>query len=410
MPVLNPVLIGGKTLSSQGPLDPVEVYQQTRPSDWLKLPVPSENEICLLIHIPDGLSSLLAFSVTCTGNYTVKMLSNGSETTLATQASGAKFETNLYASNYGNLTSDGFKQVVLKITGSDIRAWTPSVHTKKTSPSDFASWNIVEIACNLPKGTSVACGNSVKNMALKKLRYFTWYGANAVVDMSNMFRYCYSLVSIPQLYTSSVNNMSYMFHSCSALTAVPQFDTSSVTDMSYMFYGCSALITIPQINTPSVTNMTFMFRNCFSLVTMPQLDTSSVTNMNNMFYCCYSLAFIPQFDTSSVTNMSNMFNMCNSLAAVPLLDTSSVTSMSKPFSGCYSLSSLRLNPLVVNWAGCALDLSECSLEHSAIVALLNSLPAISSAKNLTLTGNPGANELSDSEKAIAANKRWTLVL
>ena len=62
---------GGGGGSSGEPLDPVEVYNTTRPSDWLSMPTPADNEMYLLFHIPDGFSSLLAFTVTCTGNYTV---------------------------------------------------------------------------------------------------------------------------------------------------------------------------------------------------------------------------------------------------------------------------------------------------------------------------------------------------
>lgn len=55
------------------PLDPVEVYNATRPADWLPMPEPTDNEMYLLFLIPAGVSSLLAFTVTCTGSYTVAL-------------------------------------------------------------------------------------------------------------------------------------------------------------------------------------------------------------------------------------------------------------------------------------------------------------------------------------------------
>ncbi len=182
------------------------------------------------------------------------------------------------------------KQVMVKVTGDNIRTWQPSTHSKGTNPTDFASWNIVEISCRLPKGTKIVCGNSTEDLALKKLKFFSWYGVNAVTDMSSMFYNCYSLIAILQLYTSTVINMSSMF------------------------------------------------------------------------------------------------------------------------SGCYSLASVLLNPSVTNWAGHAISFSGCSLGHAAILALFNSLPAITSSKTLTLTGNPGVPELTDEEKAIATGKNWTLTL
>ena len=333
---------GGGGGSSGGPLDPVEVYNNTRPSDWLSMPTPADNEMYLLFHIPNGFSSLLAFTVTCTGNYTVALgsVSDGAFVQMSSTsvASGSKYEAELFADDYGNLTSDGMKQVMVKVSCTDILAWAPSTHSKKTSPSDFAGWNIVEISCNLPSGTSVACGSSTGNKSLKKLRYFAWYGKNAVTNMSNMF------------------------NSCNSLTAIPQMDTSAVTNMSYMFISCN------------------------SLTAIPQMDTSAVTNMYRMFIGCNSLTAIPQMDTSAVTDMGYMFNRCNSLTAI------------------------TLNNTVTGWAGYAISLSDCSLSHAAIVAFFNSLPTITSANAITLTGNPGVSELTNAEKAIATGKGWTLTL
>ena len=376
--------------SSGDPLDPVEVYNNTRPSDWLSMPTPADNEMYLLFHIPDGFSSLLAFTVTCTGNYTVALgsVSDGSfvQMSSTTVASGSKYEAELFADDYGNLTSDGHKQVMVKVSGTDILTWAPSTHNKKTFPSDFAVWNIVEIACRIPSGTSVACGSRSGNASFKKLRYFSWYGKNAVTDMSRMFNNCNSLTSIPQMDTSAVTNMGYMFRGCYSLTSIPQMDTSAVTNMGYMFY------------------------NCYSLTAIPQMDTSAVTNMGYMFSSCYSLTSIPQMNTSAVTDMSRMFEVCYSLTSIPQMDTSAVTDMSRMFYNCHSLASIALDNTVTGWAGYDILLKNCSLGHAAIVAFFNSLPTITSAKAITLTGNPGVSELTDAEKAIATGRGWTLTL
>ena len=131
---------GGGGSSGGDPLDPVEVYNNTRPSDWLSMPTPADNEMYLLFHIPDGVSSLLAFTVTCTGNYTVSLgsVSDGAFVQMSSTsvASGSKYEAELFADDYGNLTSDGMKQVMVKVSGTDILTWAPSTHSKKTSQSD----------------------------------------------------------------------------------------------------------------------------------------------------------------------------------------------------------------------------------------------------------------------------------
>ena len=59
---------------------------------------------------------------------------------------------------------------------------------------------------------------------------------------------------------------------------------------------------------------------------------------------------------------------------------------------------------------CEISLIDSSLGHTAIVAFFDSLPAITSEKAITLTGNPGVSELTDAEKAIATDKGWTLTL
>ena len=301
-----------------GGTQPDPVYQNTRPADWLPMPEPADNEMYLLFHIPDGVSSLLAFTVTCDGEYTVALgtVTGGAfvQQSARAVASGVKYEAELFADDCGDLTSDGMKQVMVKVSGANIKTWEPSVHSKKSSPANFSGWNIVEIVCRLPVGENVSCGNSTSNIALRKLRYFSWYGGNNVTNMSSMFRDCNSLTSIPQL------------------------DTSKATDMSSMFSGCNSLTSIPQLDTSNVTNMSYMFSNC---------------------------------------------NL---------------------------LSSILFNPSVSGWAGQAIGLSNCSLGHTALVNLFNSLPTITTKKALTLTGNPGVSELTDEEKAIATGKNWTLTL
>ena len=376
--------------SSGKPLDPVEVYNNTRPSDWLPMPTPADNEMYLLFHIPDGFSSLLAFTVTCTGNYTVALgtMSGGSFVASSSVdiASGSKYEVELFANDYGDLTSDGMKQVMVKVSGTNIYTLTPSTHSKKTSPSNFAAWNIVEISCRLPSGTSVKCGNDVGLLSLRNMRYFTLAGDHNITNMLNMFRKCCSLTSIPSL------------------------DTKNVTNMSFMFYSCYVLKSIPQMNTEKVTNMSYMFNNCHSLISIPSLDTKNVTEMQYIFEYCYNLNYIPQMNTGKVTDMRSMFNGCSTLKSIPQMNTGKVKNMTNAFNACFSLAAIIIDNTVTGWAGYAISLSNCSLGHAAIVAFFNSLPTITSAKAITLTGNPGVSELTDAEKAVATGKGWTLTL
>ena len=160
------------------------------------------------------------------------------------------------------------------------------------------------------------------------------------------------------------------------------------------------------------TDFSGMFKNCkiIDTLVLSSWDVSNIKDLSYMFYGCYSLTAIPHLNTSTATNMSNMFYECYSLTAVPQLDTSAVTNMRSMFSACYSLTAIAFNGSVTGWAGSAVSLKGCSLSHAAIVAFFNSLPTITSAKAITLTGNPGVSELTDAEKAIATGKGWTLTL
>jgi surface protein len=168
------------------------------------------------------------------------------------------------------------------------------------------------------------------------------FDTSAVTNMYYMFYSCYSLTSVPLFDTSAVTNMSYMFNFCNSLTSVPLFDTSAVTNMNSMFNSCNSLTSVPLFNTSAVTNMGWMFNSCNSLTSVPLFDTSAVTDMGWMFQNCYSLTAVPLFDTSLVQAMNSMFYGCNSLTTFPLLDTSAVINMNAMFRECYSLTTFPL--------------------------------------------------------------------
>ena len=206
--------------------------------------------------------------------------------------------------------------------------------------------------------------------------------------------------------TSNVTDMSNMFRSCSSLTSVPQLDTSNVTDMNGMFYSCSSLTTIPLLDTSNVTNMNRMFSSCSKLTTIPQLDTSNVTNMQDMFYYCSSLTTIPQLDTSKVTNMSYMFSSCSSITTIPQLDTSNVTDMNGMFYFSSQLQAIHMINMKVDF-----DIHSSTLfTREALVEIINNcydVTTLNKTAKLTM-GSTNLAKLTDEDKLIATNKGWTL--
>lgn len=64
----------------------------------------------------------------------------------------------------------------------------------------------------------MGCGHSRwEEAALTSLRYFAWYGPNAMTDMTGWFCRCRSLQAILALDTSKVTNMTEAFFWCSSL-------------------------------------------------------------------------------------------------------------------------------------------------------------------------------------------------
>ena len=95
----------------------------------------------------------------------------------------------------------------------------------------------------------------------------------------------------------------------SSFKEVPEWaDFEGITDLSNMFRDCGNLQTIPPLNTSNVVNMEKMFYNC-GIQTIPFLDTSKVSNANNMFCLCNNLKTLPNnFNFGSCTDFSDMFN------------------------------------------------------------------------------------------------------
>ena len=161
------------------------------------------------------------------------------------------------------------------------------------------------------------------------------------------FRCLTSIENLPLLDTSDVINMSNMFYRCSSLVSldVSKFDTTLVTDMSSMFASCWTLknLYVLSFNTSNVTDMSHMFTGCSSLTSLDlsSFDTSNVTDMHNMFCDSYYLTSIDlsKFNTSNVTDMSSMFAACENLIDLNLscFNTSQVDSLAYMFSGCRSL-------------------------------------------------------------------------
>jgi surface protein len=363
----------------------------TRPEDWITLTAPSSNEqkFVGLLGISNDNSNYVA--LLAQGNYTVDW-GDGSAAEDITSNTKASHQYT-YSSISSDITSDGFKQVIVTVTPQagqnltmidlqqtftrtslstsaqipwlDIAIAGTNLTTIKltgsTSPTftmgylqrvNIISSNLTSYAslfayCTVLKNFTVNSSSTITNTSSMfdgciSLESIALFDTSSVTSMSAMFDSCISLESVPLFNTASVTNMSNMFANCISLKSVPLFVTSSVTNMSSMFDSCTSLKSVPLFDTPVLSATASMFNGCSSLESVPLFNTSSVPNMSNMFDNCSSLESVPLFVTSSVTNMSSMFNNCFSLKSVPLFNTASVTTMSNMFNGCSSLKSVPL--------------------------------------------------------------------
>ena len=129
-------------------------------------------------------------------------------------------------------------------------------------------------------------------------------------------------------YTSNVTNMSDVFSWCESLITLPDisiWNISNVTDMNHIFCGCKSLISLPDIskwNISYVKNMNNMFYECESLISLPDIsiwNISIVTEMGNMFNGCKSLISLPDISKWNISNITNMNYIFYALIVVSII-------------------------------------------------------------------------------------------
>jgi surface protein len=338
----------------------------TRPADWITLTAPSSNEqkFVGLLGISNDNSNYVA--LLAQGNYTVDWGDGVTENFTSNTKASHQYT---YSSISSDITSDGFKQVLVTVTpqaGQNLTVIDLQQTFTRTNLITSAQIPWLDIAIAGTNLTTIKLTGSTSptfrmgylqrvnivssNLAsyaslfafCVRLKNFTVNSNSTITNMSNMFYSCVSLESIPLFNTASVTTMANMFEGCISLESVPLFNTQSVTDMNSMFEDCISLRSVPLFNTASVTTMFSTFANCSSLDYISPLNTSLVSNMSSMFSGCTSLKSVPLFNTQSVTDMSSMFNFCSSLESVPLFNTASVTNISSMLSNCRSLNSVPL--------------------------------------------------------------------
>lgn len=359
----------------------------SRPTDWLSMPVPEDNEIYMLMHIPDGASALLAFYIYGTGQYYVEIGTVENNIFVSTKSkvvknADEKYETELFAKDFTSLTSTGMKQAMVKISGDNITDYVPTYHSQRPG---YNMYPIQEIRCRLSHGKSFKLGSGNMVAVLHSLRYFSWEGSNELTDTSGMFYNMYGL------------------------HAVFELDTSKVTDMSEMFRNCFSLLSLCDMDFSKVENAFHIFDNCYALYKYPNMESMRPINAEAMFKFNIAADVMPKIDFSRATNLNETFSSNARMAYIPTINVAKATSMEKTFQSAASLEAVTFDPSVTGWEGCDIDLSTFCMGHDALVSLINSLPKITTQKTLNIRRNYGESSLTDEEKNVATTKNWNLI-
>lgn len=380
--------------------EPVVTDEWVRPSDWLVLPTLVEGDQRVVgLHAVYGDSDFV--SINCAGAYTV----DWGDGTIQNVASNTKCDHKFdYSALAGTDCSRGYRQAIVTVIPQAGQLLTLVSFQKIYSQSGLSSysgqWLDISIVGSSISSLSVG-GSDVKQVMLE---HFSYFGINAIINFSYLFFNCYSLRSIAPIYTSLGTNFSSMCSYNYSLKKFPLIDTSHGNDFSNMLSYCSSLQDVALINTENGLNFNSMFYNDYSLPSIPLLNTSKGTNFGNMVGYCYSLRSFPLLNTSLGNNFSSMFYNDYALQSTPMLNLSNGTVLGNIFWNCTSLQ-IALLIGVKN----SISYSGCKLSSEQLVSIFQNLATVT-GKTLTITGNWGTQYLTDTQKAIATNKGWTLVL
>lgn len=322
------------------PLIPKEIYDETRPESWMKMPPDDyikDNEIYILVEIPiDNTATTIKFNVTCTGQYNIKIGYFNTNKNIFFEEiekeelldSNSTYSIDLQADSFtskGFPIVDGMKQIMFNVSGADITRWLPD----NESP-------ILEIKLRASKGSRLICGNNTGDKILKKLRYFTWLGTNNIENLNYMFYGCKSLI-VAILDTSKGTNSHYMFYDCISLKAFPYINIKNMTNVEKMFYGCKSINNIYKINLTNITNLDSLFYGCETLLKNPlTVNTDKLIYMNNTFFNNKFILYVDNINTSNVIEFNSTFSDCSALKHVNI-NTNSCLTMNATFYNCISL-------------------------------------------------------------------------
>lgn len=186
--------------------------------------------------------------------------------------------------------------------------------------------------------------------------------------------------------------------------------------MVYAFAGCCWKDETfkPKYDIKPRGNITGMFRAC-GIINLKKcledagvaLDLSQATNANTAFGYAGSLTTLPKLDFSLVTVTTTAFNDDYALETIEEIKFGANTKFSQTFDDCKALTNMTVTG-VIGQNGLNLSFSP-NLTHDSLMSVINALETKTSGSWSVTLGADNLAKLTDSEKAIATEKGWTLV-
>lgn len=141
--------------------------------------------------------------------------------------------------------------------------------------------------------------------------------------VAGLFMDCESLESFPESlnFNSEIYDTVQLFYNCKSLTTIPdRFSFWNTTATDYMFAGCTKLVSAPiyNFNWDIIQSANYMFAGC-GIGTLPTLQFSNISSMNNIIEDCPNIENVNIICTSQdMMDLSCSFHNCPGLRNVTL--------------------------------------------------------------------------------------------
>lgn len=126
--------------------------------------------------------------------------------------------------------------------------------------------------------------------------------------------------------TSEITNFKQMFYQATQLSDISNLKTDNAKVMTDCFRGCRLIESVPEINTENVEDFSKVFTSCTSLKNVPVLNLSKCKNMNQCFESIFTLT-----DESLENIAKSMLTLPNDYTGTKTLENVFATAHAKTY-------------------------------------------------------------------------------